>query len=246
MPPYQIKIINKDGVIFLETGNGRNILFCPYHDTIGELKKLLDKKHVIFISENGQEMEDFVAINRDIILRMVEYQCTIDKVYYVENIFSDLTLIKDECNKLKDQLVLERTDKVTRKIVSINPTENNIINSIFYGESFLNTLSRLLSLNLKPSSIPIDYRIYEVGGSMEWHRDTIMNNLEHPQIEIVFTLENSSDSRTEWIDDDTKEHHSIWAKPNSIIITQGGGAYHRVLPVTNGFRSIIKIAYFVG
>ena len=79
---------------------------------------------------------------------------------------------------------------------------------------------------------------------MNWHRDTILSP-EYPQIEIVFTLENNSDSTTEWLDDDTNEIHSIWTCPNSIVITQGGGVYHRVLPVQKGSRSIIKIAYNV-
>ena len=61
--------------------------------------------------------------------------------------------------------------------------------------------------------------------------------------EIVFTLENTSNSKTLWIDDDTNEKHEIITKNNSIIITQGNGAYHIVSPVTIVYRSIIKIVY---
>ena len=71
--------------------------------------------------------------------------------------------------------------------------------------------------------------------------DNVVRNC--PQIEIVFTLENTSDSKTLWIDDDTNEKHEIITKNNSIIITQENSAYHMVTPVTTGFRSIVKIAY---
>ncbi len=79
---------------------------------------------------------------------------------------------------------------------------------------------------------------------MLWHRDLVDNvNKNCPQIEIVYTLENNSDSKTVWIDDDTNKMHDIITQNNSIIITQGNGASHMVTSVNTGYRSIIKIAY---
>ena len=53
---------------------------------------------------------------------------------------------------------------------------------------------------------------------------------------------NVSDSLTKWIDDDGKEH-SIWTKPNSILIVKAQGLKHMVTPVNNGTRSILKLIY---
>ena len=64
-------------------------------------------------------------------------------------------------------------------------------------------------------------RIYEKGGKMDWHRDFVDKVSKNcPQIEIVFTLENTSDSKTVWINDDTNIMHDIITENNSIIITQ--------------------------
>ena len=137
----------------------------------------------------------------------------------------------------------ENTEFATRKTIVVY--KNSYLNTIFYGEKFLNYLCGILGFRVKPSvSLPIEFRIYEKGGKMDWHRDYIDNVVRNcPQIEIVFTLENTSDSKTLWIDDNTNEKHEIITKNNSIIITQGNGAYHMVTHVTTGFRSIVKIAY---
>ena len=160
---------------------------------------------------------------------------------YIENVLSmnDFNLVVYCCSLLDSRLLQEKTDMVVRKNASVYRYEDSLLNDIFYGDFFLEKIHRILGFPVKPSTLPIDYRIYEVGGSMDWHRDEIIET--PPQIEIVFTLENKSDSTTEWFDE--KDIHSISTNPNSILITHGGGAYHRVLPVKRGFRSIIKIAY---
>jgi hypothetical protein len=82
---------------------------------------------------------------------------------------------------------------------------------------------------------------------MNWHRDSIVtrNNSGSPQIELVYTLENISDSMTEWIDDVTGQVNKIVSSPNSIMITQGGSVLHQVTETTIGNRSILKVAYDV-
>ena len=234
--------------------NGQIINLLVENETIGEIKNFLKKKlnnRYLTIFSGGEEMENNFVLDRDMELRLVEYQCLIDKLIYVDHILptTDFNRVNYACGLLDSQLKLEKTDTVVRKIKSIpqpgtpgEREESNILYDIFYGYLFLYRLKKILGVQLKPSTIPIDYRVYEIGGSMDWHRDTILDQ-EYPQIEIVFTLENQSDSTTEWLDDNTNEIHSIWTHPNSIVITQGGGVYHRVLPVKKGSRSIIKIAY---
>ena len=253
MPPYIIRILDKGKVIELSTGNGRDIDVCQYHDTIGEIKKMLRKNNSrnLTIFSDGKELDDNLVVDSDITLLLVEYECLIDKLIYIENILptSDFNRVKHACGLLDSQLKLEKTDRVVRKIISLPPpgtpgyrNQNNTLYDIFYGNLFLHRLKKILGFHVSPSNIPIDYRVYEIGGSMEWHRDTIINPIS-PQIEVVFTLENESDSTTEWLDESTNEIHAIWTYPNSVVITQGGGAYHRVLPVKKGTRSIVKIAY---
>lgn len=171
--------------------------------------------------------------------------CIIKKVYFFTNVLSqdEYDNILEECSKLKPYLVEENSAIANRKTIVVD--KNSYINTIFYGNKFLNYLYKILGFRVKPSvNLPIEFRIYENGGKMNWHRDYVDKVVKNcPQIEIVFTLENTSDSKTLWIDDDTNKKHEIITEKNSIIITQGNGAYHMVTPVSTGYRSIIKIAY---
>ena len=174
-----------------------------------------------------------------------EDKCIIKKVYFLKNVLpqEDYYTILDECNLLKPYIKDDNFENVKRKTIIIDKKSH--LNTIFYGNTFLKYLNVVLGFRVKPSTnLPIEFRIYEKGGMMDWHRDYVDNaSIPCPQIEIVFTLENNSDSKTLWIDDDTNEQHEIITQNNSIIITQGNGAFHKVTPVTRGYRSIIKIAY---
>jgi len=174
----------------------------------------------------------------------------IDQVYYYKNVLTkdDYNKIYNECITLNPQLMEEemQDDQLAKRRI-LNVSQDSIIYDIFYGHQFINFLNNKLNMKLKPSKLlPIDYRIYELGGRMKWHRDVIIaENEKCPQIEIVFTLENTSDSHTIWKEENTDVIHKIRTEPNSILITQGNSAYHKVLPVTSGQRRIIKIAYEV-
>ena len=171
--------------------------------------------------------------------------CIIKKVYFFTNVLpqEEYDNILKECKLLQPYLVEENTAIANRKTIVID--KNSYLNNIFYGVKFLNYLHKILGFKVKPSNnLPIEFRIYEKGGKMNWHRDYVDKVVKNcPQIEIVFTLENTSDSKTVWIDDNTNIKHDIITENNSIIITQGNGAYHMVTPVFVGYRSIIKIAY---
>ena len=72
------------------------------------------------------------------------------------------------------------------------------------------------------SPCPMEYREYRQGSSMLWHKDTILT--EPPQLELVYTLENTSDSVTRWAAshlDVLKENvHEVWTAPNSALLLQ--------------------------
>lgn len=41
--------------------------------------------------------------------------------------------------------------------------------------------------------------------------------------QVIYTVDNTSDSRTEWRDE-TGEEHSIWTEPNSLLAVEVRGA----------------------
>ncbi|CAG9465559.1 unnamed protein product [Pedinophyceae sp. YPF-701] len=92
-------------------------------------------------------------------------------------------------------------------------------------------------VRLRPSAFPAEVRRYPVGAQMQWHVDELM--YEEPQVELVLTVANSSDSLTEWREPDgAVESHRT--EPNSVLALVAGGASHRVTPVRRGDRTIIK------
>ena len=166
--------------------NGQLIELQAENERIGEIKNFLKKNlnnRYITLFSNEEELDNNFVVDRDITLDLVEYQCLIDKLIYLDHILptSDFNRVNYACGLLDSQLKLEKTDTVVRKIASLaqpgtpgEKKENNILYDIFYGDLFLYRLKKILGLDLKPSTIPIDYRVYEVGGSMDWHRDTIL------------------------------------------------------------------------
>lgn len=203
----------------------------------------------LYYTIKKQKKSKHVDMSEELIEPM-HNMCTIDKVYYYMNVLSkdDYNKIYNECNALNPELMEgNMQDDTMAKRRILNVSKDSVLYDIFYSEVFINYLNNKLNMKLKPSKLlPIDYRIYELGGRMKWHRDVIIaENKKCPQIEIVFTLDNTSDSRTIWKEDDTGDIHKISTQANSILITQGNSAYHKVLPVTTGQRRIIKIAYEV-
>ena len=173
-------------------------------------------------------------------------KCMIDKVYTSAHLLSnaDYDIIVQETNKLRHQLVNEPIDNntVIRKKVEIK--KESIIHRIFHGQPFIDKLNMILGMKLEPSPIrTLEYRTYDIGGRMDWHIDARMTTKKCPQIEVVYTIENTSDSTTVWRENDTNIEHSIFTTPNSVLITQGESVYHKVTPVTRGHRSIIKASY---
>lgn len=68
----------------------------------------------------------------------------------------------------------------------------------------------------------LEFREYSEGSSMLWHADQVL--VDPPQLEFVYTLENSSDSLTRWapshlhvLRDEIKE---VWTAPNSGLLLQ--------------------------
>jgi hypothetical protein len=121
--------------------------------------------------------------------------------------------------------------------------------------------------------IPIEIRIYEkTGAGMEWHVDDIIYT-NTKQVEVVFTLENTSDCCTmwkphdqpiqlpssvadDWRDDDDGSSNSsnnsnnnkyriesVQTTPNSAILIKAGSVEHKVSSLSYGRRVILKMAF---
>jgi hypothetical protein len=114
------------------------------------------------------------------------------------------------------------------------------INNLFYSPKYIQQLSQLTGKQIMSSKIPIEYRIYQLHNGMNWHIDTLL--YEEPQYECVYTIHNTSDSKTEYIDYN-KDKHSLWTEPNSLMIVRANGYFHHVKPVKKGKREILKLIY---
>jgi hypothetical protein len=81
---------------------------------------------------------------------------------------------------------------------------------------------------------------------MDWHVDDVL--YDPPQVEVVYTLENTSDCTTRWKVPSQQESNNVIIKetdPNSIILLKAGTVEHCVTPLKKqgGRRVIVKCAY---
>jgi hypothetical protein len=111
--------------------------------------------------------------------------------------------------------------------------------SEYYSDDIDATNSEMI---LAPD-IPIELRIYEThGAGMGWHIDDVLYK-PLSQIEIIYTVDNTSDCCTMWRDNKNKDVTSIQTTPNSALVLQAGGVEHKVSPLSHGKRTILKMAY---
>jgi len=157
---------------------------------------------------------------------------------YMKNFLPPLEFrrLKDVCLKVESLMKDDPRSITERRMYSFKKYDYapRLLNSRYVCE-------KMKSFTVGPTSIPIEYRVYSVGGHMDWHRDVQL--FLFPQYEIVLTLENSSDSETQIVDPKTGEVVSISSEPNSVLIVRANSAFHRVTPVTKGRRTIVKFAY---
>ena len=92
---------------------------------------------------------------------------------------------------------------------------------------------------------PVDLRVYRSGASMGWHQDELL--YDRPQYELVYTLWNTTDSRTLWRPPGAtgKGVEGAATRPNSAPVLRAGdgGADHCVTEATRGERAIVKVVF---
>ena len=173
-----------------------------------------------------------------LLILIILYICLYnDDVYYIENFLSD-----EEYNYINNYFKNINNLK-SEKFRLIKPIFDENIDNIFYSEKYINKIKNVINENIKKSDFPIEFRIYPEGSSgMKCHKDTLL--YDKPQYEMVYTIENKSDSYTNrysyfgW-------NNKIYTKPNSLIIVKAQGNIHCVSPVNKGFRKILKLIYLI-
>jgi len=92
-------------------------------------------------------------------------------------------------------------------------------------------------VRLRVGDFPVEMRVYPSGSHMPWHADEAL--YVEPQVEVVYTVANTSDSLTEWREEDGTVVSERTA-PNSLLAIVAEGWEHRVTPVRRGERTILK------
>lgn len=132
-----------------------------------------------------------------------------------------------------------------------------LVNSLADGDNALEGAenNECLGGMVLAQDVPLEVRVYEkTGAGMEWHIDDILYRPE--QIEVVLTLENTSDCCTMWRPHDRPlmieesgnnamkyDVESAQTTPNSALILKAGGVEHKVSPLKTGKRTILKMAF---
>lgn len=159
---------------------------------------------------------------------------------YEKNVYSVPVFekIKAICNNVPpSQMQLDM--KANGRLMYTFPTQDPIY-YLVYNPNFIQKVRQLTkNPKLVPClEVPIEYRKYLVGSSMDWHRDTKMLP-DQDQYECVITLTNTSDSET--LLDKLLWIKRISSEPNSAVIVKARGISHKVTRSTHGERTILKV-----
>lgn len=185
-------------------------------------------------------MKLFVVILILTLLLFLVFEYKNKKVFYSTNFFEKFVheKIKKDCLEFNSQLVDEDIpDNVKRKRFYIDPTHD--IHKLLNSNEVKNKLG--FSGYELSVDVPVEYRVYGMGGHMNWHSDTQLYDPE--QYELIYTIDNTSDTTFNWKQPITGKIQSLEPKPNSILYVRANGAPHMVSEITDGFRYILKFVY---
>mmetsp|Transcript_8824 Transcript_8824/g.26518 ORF Transcript_8824/g.26518 Transcript_8824/m.26518 type:complete len:232 (+) Transcript_8824:305-1000(+) len=150
-----------------------------------------------------------------------------------DSVVKELATLKGRARSEVNSLAVERT--------GVQLSIRDGIGSVFGSAMVLTKLQTMLAEpGLVLGDFPVEARFYSTGAEMFWHSDDQLYAV--PQIEVVYTVMNESDSYTEWIDAQGLLQ-SVWTEPNSALLVKAGAAKHRVTKLRRGSRSIIKAVY---
>eukprot|EP00545_Synedropsis_sp_CCMP1620_P006165 CAMPEP_0119032402 /NCGR_PEP_ID=MMETSP1176-20130426/42035_1 /TAXON_ID=265551 /ORGANISM="Synedropsis recta cf, Strain CCMP1620" /LENGTH=248 /DNA_ID=CAMNT_0006988815 /DNA_START=165 /DNA_END=911 /DNA_ORIENTATION=+ len=179
-------------------------------------------------------------------------------ILYKTSVFTpkELTIIQEEVGKMitKD----ETSSSVARnRSGAVLPSDSDTIRILREGSLITTVIPKLVgsSSHALSTEVPVELRVYEKqGAGMDWHVDDVL--FDPPQLEVVITLENTSDCQTMW----KKLQHSdggedstsgsdgssievVETDVNSALILRAGGVSHCVSSLKRGRRAILKCVY---
>ena len=175
-------------------------------------------------------MKLFVVILILTLLLFLVFEYKNKKIYYSTNFFENFVheKIKKDCLEFNSQLVDEDIpDNVKRKRFYIDPTHD--IHKLLNSDEVKNKLG--FSGYELSVDVPVEYRVYGMGGHMNWHSDTQLYVPE--QYELIYTIDNTSDTTFNWKQPITGKIQSLEPKPNSILYVRANGAPHMVSEITD-------------
>jgi hypothetical protein len=165
---------------------------------------------------------------------------------YRTGVFNKLEfkIITEDIAKRTKHLTTEIGSSVAKKRIGIALPQSSPTVQLLQDPN--NSLTLLVQKVTSDSSyvlsniLPVEVRSYEKEGAcMAWHVDDIL--YDPRQIEVVWTLQNTSDCETRWkIDGATYRQET---DPNSALILEAGVSPHCVTSLNFGKRVIIKCAY---
>lgn len=154
----------------------------------------------------------------------------------------DYEWIKTQLPSLRKQMRKEVNSLAFNRMGCRLPAEHHL-NTLFYKNDLLNKILSTKTGRSKiwrPESFPLEFRYYQKGAYMDMHLDDCL--FDTPQLEFIYTIENDSDSYTQFL---TRDGYleSEYCLPNSLIVVEAGSSLHGVTKLTKGSRSIIKGLY---
>lgn len=150
-----------------------------------------------------------------------------------EKILQDCRSLRGALKKEKNSIAIGRTGRMVDR--------QSVTHECLTSELVAQRVAKLCGAQLVPSEYPTELRVYGPAAGMDWHQDDVM--YDEPQMELVYCLENTSDSYTEWIPaGGSQELRSEFTPPNSALLVRAGdaGARHRVQTLRRGERTILK------
>jgi hypothetical protein len=179
----------------------------------------------------------FVYYNNLTIYENIDYNYKNDLLiinnFFDKNKFNEINNICKHKKFKKDFRVSSRkticlfkeNNKKLYDIIYKNQKLHRIINQIYNRKYIYNP------------SFPIEYRIYPIKSSgMQFHKDISMFNPDC--LELVLTLDNNSDSKFQWFENDNLKE--IKPHANTMCIVKPNSVVHGVSPTNNGTRRILK------
>ena len=163
------------------------------------------------------------------------------RVWYLPNFLDDdeFAAARDACEKLRKRMKRDHSF-ATGRLSAVVPPTSALCNAFCNARALRKLRDASGVKDLRPGDYPTEARTYRPGSSMAWHQDVVL--YERPQVELIYTVVNDSDARTEWVGSDGV-CRGLAPPANSALVFEAGGAWHRVRASTVGTRTIVKALY---